>query len=99
MFAIGSPVRWLYEGELQWRLGRRERALQAWRRSRARAAELDMRYELALADAALGDHLPAGSAQRARHRALAAELLRELDVPPQTRAVTPRSADDEPGAR
>jgi tetratricopeptide (TPR) repeat protein len=98
-FAIGAPARWLYEGERLWRLGRRERALRAWDRCRARAAALDMRHELALAHAALGDHL-AAAAGRERHRARAAALLAELGAPPQTRAVTPRTrCVDTPAAR
>jgi hypothetical protein len=63
-----------------------------WRRSRAAAARLDMRYELALAHAALGDHLPAGCVPAQRHRARADALLRELAVPCSARAVTPRRA-------
>lgn len=89
-FGVGVPVRWLYEAERHWRLGDRERALRMWRRSRAAAARLDMRYELALAHAALGDRLPAGHAPAQHHRASADALLRELGVPCSARAVTPR---------
>lgn len=88
-FAIGTPARWLYEGERLWRLGRHEKALSAFQRAREAAEELDMRHDLALAHAALGDHLPAGSAEREEHRARAAELLGELGAPLHTRAVTP----------
>lgn len=91
-FTIGGPARWLYEGERLWRLGRRVRALAAWERARSRAAELDMRYELALAHAVLGDRLPAGSPQRKPHREAGRRLLAELGAPPQTRPVTPLSA-------
>ncbi len=89
-FGVGVPVRLLYEAERHWRLGDRDRALGMWRRSRAAAARLDMRYELALAHAALGDHLPAGQAPAQHHRASADALLRELGVPCSARAVTPR---------
>ncbi len=89
MFAIGEPARRLYEGERARRLGRPEAAIAAWRRALAAATRLDMRHELALAHAALGDHLPAGP-ERGGHRARAAELLAELGAPATTRAVTPR---------
>jgi class 3 adenylate cyclase len=90
-FAIGGPARWLYEGEYELRRGRRERALRAWRRCRACAEKLDMRYELALAHAALGDHLAAGTLAGEQHRSTAARLLHELGMPAHTRAVTTRT--------
>ncbi|MBJ7328353.1 MAG: AAA family ATPase [Solirubrobacteraceae bacterium] len=88
-FAIGAPARWLYEGERLWRLGRHDKALAAWEHARESAAGLDMRHDLALAHAALGDHLPDGSAEREAHRAQAAEMLAELGEPPDSRAVAP----------
>ncbi len=88
-FAIGGPARSLYEGERLWRLGRRARALAAWERARARAAELGMRHELALAHAVLGDRLAGDPVRREHHRAVAARLLDELGSPADTRPVTP----------
>ncbi|MEA2297986.1 MAG: hypothetical protein QOF77_922 [Solirubrobacteraceae bacterium] len=95
LFPIGAPARWLYAGERARRLGRPDDALAAWRRARAVAAGLDMRHELALAEAALADDLP-DAGDRHDHRARATQLLAELGAPSATRAVTPRSPDRAP---
>ncbi len=89
-FAIGVPARWLYEAERSSRRRRPAQALASWRKALAAAEKLDMRHELALAHAALGDHLPAGP-DRDAHKGQAARFLAELGMPPATRAVTPRS--------
>lgn len=89
VFAIGAPARWLYQAERDRRLGRTEGAVAAWRKALAAAEALEMRHELALAHAALGDHLPDGPA-RESHRALGEQILTELGAPAATRAVTPR---------
>ncbi len=88
-FAIGAPARWLYEGERALRRRRTDRAFAAWRRALDTAAKLDMRHELALAHAALGDHLPAGP-DADRHRAEGVRLLAQLGEPAAARAVAPR---------
>jgi class 3 adenylate cyclase/tetratricopeptide (TPR) repeat protein len=88
-FAIGAPARWLYEAERARRLGHDDRALAAWQRALEAATKLDMRHELALAHAALADHLPAAP-DAARHRAEGARLLAELGEPAAARAVAPR---------
>ena len=75
VFPIGEPARRLYAGEYAWRLGRRRRALRAWRRSLAAAQSLDLRYEAARAHAALSAGLREDDARRARHSASARELL------------------------
>ncbi|MEA2369720.1 MAG: hypothetical protein QOH12_114 [Solirubrobacteraceae bacterium] len=89
VFPIGEPARSLYEGERAWRTGRPGRAEAAWRRALASAQRLDMRHELALAHAALGDHL-ADDRERAEHEQRGAVLLTQLGAPLGTRAVTPR---------
>lgn len=90
-FRIGAPARWLYQGEREQRLGRTDRARASWEKALAAASALDMRHELALAHAALGDHLAPGE-ERDGHRERGARLLVELGAPGSTRAVTPRSA-------
>lgn len=87
-FALGDPARRLYDAERALRLGRPDAAVAAWQRALDAATALDMRHELALAHASLGDHLPDGP-QAAVHRADGARLLAELGEPPAARAVTP----------
>ncbi len=96
VFPIGEPARWLYEGERAWRRGRQDGAEAAWRRALAAAQRLDMRHELALAHAALGDHL-ADEGERAEHQRLGAALLVELGAPVETRAVSPRAGGPSSG--
>ncbi len=98
VFPIGEPSRWLYEGERAWRSDRPDRARAAWRRALESAERLDMRHELALAHAALGDHLP-DEHDRAEHEQRGAALLRELGAPAGTRAVASRDAGPPVGAR
>ena len=90
-FPIGAPAHRLYAAERARRLGRRDQARRGWSRAVAAATRLDMRWELALAHAALADHLPDGP-DRAGHRHHASRLLAELGAPPGTRAVTPPPA-------
>jgi class 3 adenylate cyclase/tetratricopeptide (TPR) repeat protein len=75
VFPIGEPARRLYAGEYACRLGRRRRALRAWRRSLAAAQALDLRYEAARAHAALAAGLREDDVRRAGHSASARDLL------------------------
>jgi class 3 adenylate cyclase/tetratricopeptide (TPR) repeat protein len=78
VFPIGEPARRLYAGEFALRLGRRRRALRAWRRTLAAAQRLDMRYEAARTHAAVAATLREGDSRRARHTAAARALLHEM---------------------
>ena len=75
---IAEPAAHLWQGHLDWALGRRARAQRAWRASAAAAERMGLRYDFARAHAALGRHLPEGDAERSRHLERAAAVFHEI---------------------
>jgi class 3 adenylate cyclase len=88
MFAIGRPAQRLYAAELAYRRHRYARAVELWRAALVAATRLDMRYEQALAHAALADRLRTPEA--AAHQRAARDAFAALGLPSTRRAVQPR---------
>ncbi|HEY1011668.1 MAG TPA: adenylate/guanylate cyclase domain-containing protein, partial [Herpetosiphonaceae bacterium] len=80
IFPLGQP-RWLLsQGLLAWLEGKRPAARKLWQQALAKAMELRLPFEQALAHRQLGRHLPAGDPERSIQLAAALALFKELDA-------------------
>ncbi len=80
VFPICRPRAWLYRGRIAAADGRPQRALDAWRRGRQIALDLEMPYEAARARYEIGRHLPEGDAERRRQFEEAARVFEAVDA-------------------
>ena len=77
---LGEPAKLRAHGLLAWRSGKPDRARKLWTQGLARAQELDMPLEEALANYELGRHLADGDPQRQIHLERAKELFEQMGV-------------------
>lgn len=81
IFPIGRPTAHLHQGSFYWLDGRRDQALQSWRKSLTLAEELEMPYEQALAHYELGRNLLENDQQAAQdHLAQTRRIFHDLGI-------------------
>ncbi len=77
---LGEAARLRIQGVYAWLSGRRKQAFKLWNQSLARARDLQMPLEEALANYELGRHLEVGDPARHAHLERAQQLLQQMGV-------------------
>jgi tetratricopeptide (TPR) repeat protein len=78
VFPIGQPQAYLWQGVLEWGLGRPERAKKWWAKSLAAAEKLGLPYAAGLTHLEMGRRLPPLDSARPRHLGRACRIFSRL---------------------